>query len=285
MQINVVYDPSVNASNFSGGAPEMAQFENAISYVVNLYDSLFTNNVSFTIDVGWGEAGQQTSTNPNGPLFGNLIAANAVGENFPVYFPASATTNITYSYQQVVLALNASKGGDQVATETQAYATLPGSDPVGATFLVPAEEAQALGLGSSWTYAGDLVGFATNPNGGNWYFGTGTPGANQTDFVAVAEHEISEGMGRLASVGAGGNENILDLFRYTSPGVRDTTFVASGTSDTAYFSVDGGVTSGGTVNNDQTQLIYSPPASYDLGDWTPGNGPGAGRTGCLRAGQ
>ena len=44
MQINVTYDASVSPTNFSGGAAEEAQFKNAISYVVNLYDNLFVND-------------------------------------------------------------------------------------------------------------------------------------------------------------------------------------------------------------------------------------------------
>ena len=56
MDIKVSYDSSVTASNFSGGAAEEAQFKNAINYVIGLFDQLFTNPISFTIDVGWGEA-------------------------------------------------------------------------------------------------------------------------------------------------------------------------------------------------------------------------------------
>jgi hypothetical protein len=45
------------------GASEEAQFKSAIKYVVNLYDNLFTNNITFTIDVGRGEFDQVTSAN------------------------------------------------------------------------------------------------------------------------------------------------------------------------------------------------------------------------------
>jgi len=74
MIINVVYDSSVTASNFtnyaadgfSSAAAEEAAFKNAIAYVVNLYDNLFTNNVTVKIGVGWGEVDGQTVTKSAG---------------------------------------------------------------------------------------------------------------------------------------------------------------------------------------------------------------------------
>ena len=269
MQINVVYDPSVNASNFAGGAAQMAQFRAAISDIVNLYDTLFTNNVTFTIDVGYGEYGQQTSANPGGSLSGTILPSNAVAANQPTYLSG-------FTYSQLVNALTVNEGGQQSAVEQAAFATLPGSDPLGGAYLVTQEQAEALGLNGGTSNATDLVGFATTPNGGSWYYGTGTPAAGQTDFIAAAEHEISEGMGRVALVGGNGLDSILGLFRYSSPGVRDTTFATTGTGNTAEFSIDGGGTTLGLFNNDQTQTIYSPPGAYDLGDWAPGQGPGPG---------
>src|SRR5271166_2033308 len=78
MNIVVVYDSSVNASNFtnyaadgfSSGAAEEAAFKNAIQYVVNLYNSLFTNNVTVKIGVGWGEIdGQPVSKSAGSKAF------------------------------------------------------------------------------------------------------------------------------------------------------------------------------------------------------------------------
>jgi hypothetical protein len=67
------YDSSVTANSFtkyaadgfSSGAAEEAAFKTAITYVINLYDSLFTNNVTVTINVGWGEVNGKPITSPN----------------------------------------------------------------------------------------------------------------------------------------------------------------------------------------------------------------------------
>ena len=65
MQINVSFDQS--ASSLPTG------FVAAINYVVNYFDSLFTNNVTISIDVGYGEiAGQTLGSNALGESKSNL---------------------------------------------------------------------------------------------------------------------------------------------------------------------------------------------------------------------
>ncbi len=59
MQIDISYDLSVNPANFDPGNPaqggiEEGQFEAAKSYVVNMFDNMFTNNVTVNVDVGCG---------------------------------------------------------------------------------------------------------------------------------------------------------------------------------------------------------------------------------------
>src|SRR5205823_5167063 len=83
------------------------------------------------------------------------------------------------------------------------------------------------------------------------------------DFIGVAEHEISEVMGRIALLGTplGGLSHTytaLDLFRYSSPGARQ--FAAG---NTAYFSLDGGNTG---LNN------FNTLSGGDAGDWASGGG-------------
>jgi hypothetical protein len=66
MQINIVYDPSV------ANAP--AGFTTAITDAVNFLDKLFTNPISITIDVGYGEVdGLQLDSNALGE--GTLFAS------------------------------------------------------------------------------------------------------------------------------------------------------------------------------------------------------------------
>ena len=58
---------------------------------------------------------------------------------------------------------------------------------------------------------------------------------------------------------------LMDLYRYSSPGVRSV--AAGGSGSTAYFSIDNGTTKLATWNNN--------PGNGDLGDWYP-SGPAAG---------
>src|SRR4029077_19821125 len=84
-----------------------------------------------------------------------------------------------------------------------------------------------------------------------------TPGATEVYLVGVIEHEFSEVMGRTSFLDTRGEYGILDLYRYASPGVRQT-----GTGDPAYFSIDGGFTNLDNFNDPRL-------AAGDLGDWAP----------------
>jgi len=84
------------------------------------------------------------------------------------------------------------------------------------------------------------------------------------DFIGVVEHEISEVLGRFLLVaGTIGNMSNsygpLDLFHYSSPGVRDFVGTQAG-----YFSINGGNTNLDNFNTNQ---------NGDFGDWavTAGN--------------
>jgi hypothetical protein len=120
-------------------------------------------------------------------------------------------------------------------------------------------EAQALGLyPNDGSLDGQVWFNSTTPFS---YSPTATPASNQFYFVGIVEHEISELMGRLSFL----SYSPIDLYRYSSPGVRDLS--TGGKGSTAYFSIDNGATNLGTWNNQSS--------NGDLADWYP-QGPAAG---------
>ena len=129
MRINLSYDASVTWSNFNSnpnvGLLEEAAFKQAVQYAATIFDKLFTNNVTVTIDVGWGE------------IQGAPIAANG---------PSAVSRRVyeTYSYQQVSQALI---NNAQSAIQKSADATLPNvnTSPFG-TMQLSSANAKALGL-------------------------------------------------------------------------------------------------------------------------------------------
>ena len=83
--------------------------------------------------------------------------------------------------------------------------------------------------------------------------------AGKFDFISVAQHEISEVLGRTVGLNIGGNGYVpYDLFRYTN-GVRTLNV----NSTNVYFSVDNGLTSLKTFN--------SPLNGGDIQDWATSN--------------
>jgi hypothetical protein len=80
MQINVSFDQAI--SSLPTG------FVSAVNYVVNYFDNLFTNPITMTIDVGYGE------------IAGSTLGAGALGES-------EGTSYVAPSYSSVVNALTA----------------------------------------------------------------------------------------------------------------------------------------------------------------------------------
>ncbi len=147
-------------------------------------------------------------------------------------------------------------GDAQSAADQTSVANMPATDPTGgAIFTMSNAEGKALGLVSANApgidgYVGfnSTVAFTFDPNN------RAVP--NEYDFIGVAEHEISEVLGRFGlgqNGAASGRYSPIDLFRYSSPGVLDLV-PANG----AYFSIDGGTTVINTFNG---------TAGGDLSDW------------------
>ncbi|MBI3431473.1 MAG: hypothetical protein HY018_04575 [Hydrogenophilales bacterium] len=213
LTFNVTYDSSV------GSAP--SGFQSAFQNAIGFYETSFSNPITINLNVGWGTL--------NGQAFTGLGGSQAY-----VVDP---------SYSSVRNALvGAGAPGSQ---------TLPTSAPGGMAMEISTANAKALGfnLPGPPTSTDASIGF------GSSYFYDFDPSNGVTsgtyDFTGIAEHEISEAMGRFSSLDVG-KLSVQDLYRYTAPGVRDL----SGTL--AYFSVDGGVTNINTFNS---------VAGGDIGDW------------------
>ena len=176
----------------------------------------------------------------------DIVAAEKACESL---WTNAVTVNITFDEQAKgnngFLASNSWASWVQVSyaqlnSALPASDSLPGTDPTGGhTWYLPEAYARMLGLSSSTPSVDDTV---TLNSSYNWSFGQ--------DVVDTIEHEISEGaMGR---VGGLGDQNsvwsTMDLFRYSSPGVRDLTDGRDG--KTTYFSSNGSTLSSLPFNNE-----------------------------------
>jgi hypothetical protein len=201
-----------------------AQQEAAVNYVINQYETLYTNNITLRIDFSMGQTG--------------------LGES-ESYFEDG------FTYSQVKAALTAEALANPSDTIKQTVvANLPATNPAPSNnFAVTTAQAKALGLDESYN---GLDGYVIFSNAVSYTYDPNNRGvAGEYDFIGVAEHEISEVMGRDALLGydfGDGNgpsyeEN--DLFRFTAPGVRS--FAQNVPNDPGvYLSVDNGNTD--TVN-------------------------------------
>jgi len=189
--------------------------ENAVQYVCQQYDSLLTAPVTIEFDV-----------------------AAASGTSFLGESQTSLVENGSspFTYSQIRSALNANA---TTASDTTAVNSLPTNNPTPTNaYLIPQAEAQALGFASE-ALAGTFT-FSTSFT--YTYSPTNRAVAGEADFIGVAEHEITEIMGRNEELGsndgAGSAYMPYDLFRWTAPNVR----TVSSTATNAYFSINSGTT-------------------------------------------
>jgi hypothetical protein len=227
LEIDLVWDSSVSS------AP--SGFKSAAIAAATKYTTDFSNPETITIDVGYGEVGGSA-----------LYSRNLAQSRF-------------YGTYETYASVHSALLGDAGSSSYQALAdsTLRSTDPTnGGKFFVTTAEAKALGqmtgtgldgaIGLSSAYSFD-------------YNAPTTPVASgQYDAIGALEHEISEVMGRFGSVGTELGSDVytpLDLFRYTSSGVRDLTVGPT----SPYFSINNGATNLGTYNN--------PATGGDASDW------------------
>ena len=225
LQIDLIWDSSV--------ARAPAGFEQAIIAAAQYLTSLSSTAAILNVQVGYGEVG------------GTAMGSGALGE--------SESYGYLGSYATVVNAL----AHDNYPVVTAANA------PTGAQFFIASAEAKAMGLISATSSSIDgFIGLASSYPFD--YSTTGAPaGSGSYSALGVAEHELSEVMGRIGMEGRIVNGaptyTPLDLFNYASAGRLELS------GNGGFFSVHGGTTALGTYNNAGN--------GGDIADWASGLGP------------
>lgn len=223
MVISLTYDSSIT------GLTNATQVESAINLAAQVLDTLYTNPVTINITA----------------YFSSAVNLGQSQEFGPAGFPYSQLTNALRSARTTL-------------ADSNSVASLPAADPAnGATWWLPNPEAKVLG--------GFGVGANAPGNDGSVLFAStvnyALDPANRAvsgdfDLTSVAEHEISEAIGRIYSLNVDGNGFVpYDLFRFTGSGVR--TLATNAVN--AYFSADNGVT--------PLAYFYSDITMGDIQDW------------------
>lgn len=230
LTFNVSYDSSV--TSLSNAAQVEAAFGVATQTFTNLYTNNMTVNLTvyFSSSVGLGMSSYSLVGNP--------------------------------SYSQLTSALQAA---ETTSADSNAVASLPASNPIGSSvWWIPNAEAKALtALPPPYRLAPNDLGedgavyFASDKS--YTFDPTNRAVAGKFDFIAVAEHEISEVLGRSFALNYGINGYVpYDLFRFTNSGARSLNVNDSN----VYFSVNDGVTA--------LDYFYPDVATGDVQDWDSG---------------
>jgi hypothetical protein len=181
-------------------------------------------------------------------------------------FTNDATVNVTLAATSAPTVLGESEtsvvGAFPYSVLQSVLPGIPAVDPTGGgNYWLTSAQAKA--LGASATGSDGTITFGTS------FDYTFDPNLRSVvgdyDFIGVAEHELTEVMGRIGLLGVdfgyGPAYGVLDLYGYTSPGQLSLNQTSTG----VYFSVDGGVTALRYFNN--------PGNGGDLRDWANGQGP------------
>ena len=226
LSFNLTYD------NSTAGAP--AGFFTAFDNAIQFYETTFADPITINLQVGWGK------------INGQNLSPGALGQS-------STNGQVFSSFAPVKSALTSDA---KSASDATSVANMPATDPTGGAFYAMSlAEAKALGLKDANAPGLDaFVGF--NSAAAFTFDPNNRAVPNEVDFIGIAEHEISEIMGRYGlgqNFRPSGRYSPIDFFRYSSPGVLDLV-PANG----AYFSIDGGTTVINTFNG---------TGGGDLSDW------------------
>ena len=224
-------DPSSSSSSSSG--PTTSDVVTSAGSGI-VFDNTFTANVNaaYKADILAAEADIQSHWS-NSVTINLSFDAQAEGHNGDL---ASNSFDLVegISYANLKAALIAHDGSNPDALA--AVNSLPSVDPSGGVgWSLPIAYARMLGLTNVTETTDDTVTLNSS------YYNLTSTGQ---DVIGTIEHEISEGgMGRIGELGKNTDNqgdvlwSTMDLFRYSSPGVRDYTDGKDGKA--AYFSVNG----------------------------------------------
>lgn len=237
---NVTYDSSVT----NVGTPvQVGQMETAFAAATHFFQNQYTNPITVNLTIYWGT---------NGP-FGDGVDLGASHTHF------IGNTN-NFKYPQLT---NALRSAQTSAADNNSVASLPASDPTGGAgvWFVPRAEAKALGILSISANDPNSDGEISFASDQTYTFDpTNRSVTGQFDFIGIAEHEISEVLGRTTFNLDGIHYAPYDLFRFTANGTRS--FNAN--DNNVYFSIDDGVT---------PLKFFNPDNGGDIQDWLSGGIP------------
>jgi hypothetical protein len=186
-----------------------AAFKAGIQQAANILESVIHNNITVTLQIGYGEVGGFSGS----PFYEQLTNGSAA---------ASYVGSVGQTYSQLRADLASHENSIDDATFVNSLPNTISLNSV-TNFTVPYAEARALGLVSS-AANGVLDGAAG--------FATDIP---LSSLVGVALHELTHALGRVPGA------TLLSLMRYTGVGQHD--FIGNVTPTAAsYFSIDGGYT-------------------------------------------